>query len=465
MNRTSIYVQILAGVLAIPLLAGCSPSDPATRPPDPIFTPAAETTPLPTGVEPSAAAESILATEVTTITPTATPTTTGRFVQFEDQLAEVEFRLPLTIQHISHNQAWLFFELERPAAGELFYWVDGRADLGVYGVEFGPDSNRHLIELSDLLPDTRYRARVGLPGASGSVRSPGLNGEQWGETSLTTYPEQLEHLRAAVIGDSGFGEQITYALSAQMAALDLDFVIHTGDIVYSAFENGTPLRAYQAKYFWPFQKILLRAPVYAVPGNHEYYSDASIDGIPYYFNIYPPIGELVRDGSWVGSDEIFRNWYAVRLMDYQLLFLESQRFYRPEGVGGETEWLQQRLSEFQDPTIGIFHITSYTSGSHAQDGLPIQQAWLPLFREANTALIVSGHDHNYERIEVNGLDLIVSGGGSGKIYRLKEPVEGSRVFAAESHFVLLDIYPDRIELSAINAYGDILDQTTLDVDR
>jgi predicted phosphodiesterase len=317
--------------------------------------------------------------------------------------------------------------------------------------------------LKDLIAGRRYNVRVGIPSAGETFLSPGLNGEPWGELTLETLPQNVDHLTVAVIGDSGFGEQITYALAAQIAAREPDFMIHTGDMVYSAFENGTPLRAYQAKYYWPFKKVLLTAPVYAVPGNHEYYDDASLGGLPYYFEIFPPIETGIRDGTWIGSGQEFRNWFAVRLMDYQFLFLESQGFYRPEGVSEQTEWLSRMLTEHEGPSIVTYHIATYTSGRHGRDGLPIQSTWVPLLDQADTVLVLSGHDHNYERLNVNGIEYIVSGGGSRKLYSLEEPVEGSKVFATQSHFVLLDIYPDRIEIESINAFGDVLDRATLSV--
>ncbi|MGD8864564.1 MAG: metallophosphoesterase, partial [Anaerolineales bacterium] len=345
------------GLLIVLLIAGCS------RVPPLIEEAAAITSEVeieqtssrePTGT-PQTEAVGQEATELATKVPvTPSPTSTGRFVQFDDTLAEVGFSLPITIQHISNSRAWLFFVLETPLAGEVFYWIDEREDLGVYSIQFGDESAQHLIELSDLQADTHYRVRVGFPTEAGDFVSPGLNGEMWGDILLHTYPEDLQHLRVAVIGDSGFGESITYALAAQMAAKEPDFVIHTGDVVYSAFENETPVNAYQAKYFWPFQKVLLQAPLYAVPGNHEYYSDASIGEISYYFYVFPRLQELIQDKSWVGSNQIFRNWFAVRMMGYQFLFLESQRFYRSEGTAEQNEWLRQLLTEHDGPTVGVF---------------------------------------------------------------------------------------------------------------
>jgi predicted phosphodiesterase len=283
--------------------------------------------------------------------------------------------------------------------------------------------------------------------------------------TLKTYPLELSHLRVAVIGDSGFGESITYALAAQMAASEPDLVIHVGDIVYSVFENGTPLRAYQAKYFWPFQKVLLKTPLYAVPGNHEYYADALVGELPFYFEVFPPLEEFVHDGSWIGAGRSVRSWFGLRLMGYQFLLLDSQRFYLPGGAAEETSWLQSNLQAFSGPTIGVYHIATYSSGNHESDGLPIQRSWIPDFIEANTAMILSGHDHNYERLSIDGIEFVTTGGGSRSLYSLGTPVEGSQVFAAVSHFVILDIYPDRIELESINEFGDVIDKTVVDVRR
>lgn len=467
MTRKRLRKTPLKSLLAVILLAAaCTPASLSGVSASPTAGGAAPPSSAPPSMIPAASTQ--MAETTATLQPspsaTATETGTGRHVQFEERLADVEFSLPLTVQHISGSSAWVYFGLEPPVEGEVFYWEDGKEEPGVYAQGFEAVPGTHLIELKDLKPDTLYEVRVGLPSQNGTFRSPGLNGETWGVTALRTYPQELDHLRVAVIGDSGFGESITFALAAQIAASDPDFVIHVGDLVYSVFENGTPLRAYQAKYFWPFQKVLQKAPIYAVPGNHEYYSDAAIGEQSFYFEVFPPLMGVVQDGSWFGSQpEEERNWFEIRLMGYQFLFLDSQRFYLPGGAAEETAWLQARLDEFSGPTIGVYHIATYSSGNHASDGIPIRGSWIPYFRENNTALILSGHEHNYERLRIDGIEFVTTGGGSRSLYSLSTPVEGSLVFAAVSHFVLLDLYPDQIELRSINEFGDVIDKTRIEI--
>lgn len=109
----------------------------------------------------------------------------------------------------------------------------------------------------------------------------------------------------------------------------------------------------------------------------------------------------------------------------------------------------------------VFHIPPFTSGYHPDDGIPIRQAWIPLFEEANVALVLSGHDHNYERLELNGITYIVSGGGSNILYDKRDTREESEFFTAKSHFVILELFPDRIGMTAYGLGGEVLDSYTL----
>jgi len=99
-----------------------------------------------------------------------------------------------------------------------------------------------------------------------------------------------------VIGDSGFGQPVTAKLAEQMAGYPLDFVIHTGDVVYNAGANANPAEAFALKYFQPFSPLLHQLPIYAVPGNHEYAQDARIEGVPYYYHVFPPLADPSHAG-------------------------------------------------------------------------------------------------------------------------------------------------------------------------
>jgi len=54
-------------------------------------------------------------------------------------------------------------------------------------------------------------------------------------------------------------------------------------------------------------------------------------------------------------------------------------------------------------------------------------------------LLLSGHDHNYERLALNGVTSIVAGAGSSHLYPMKERLAQSRYFAAVPSYVILDL--------------------------
>jgi hypothetical protein len=58
----------------------------------------------------------------------------------------------------------------------------------------------------------------------------------------------------------------------------------------------------------------------------------------------------------------------------------------------------------------------------------------------------------------------VSGGGSSTLYAQGERLPESQLYVRKTHFVLLEIYTDRIELQAISKEGDVLDQAVIELE-
>jgi hypothetical protein len=67
----------------------------------------------------------------------------------------------------------------------------------------------------------------------------------------------------------------------------------------------------------------------------------------------------------------------------------------------------------------------------------------------------------YERLHRNGVNYVIAGAGSNVIYSLGEPHPDSQTFISQASFATFDFYQDRIELTAINVNGEIIDQTEL----
>jgi predicted phosphodiesterase len=387
-------------------------------------------------------------------TPSATP---GPVITLDELHPDISYTIPLTTQWVSDTSAVLHFALSRAAVGYLFY---GTASEGEFSqsVPIRMDGLAHQIVITDLEVGATYQAAVGLF-SEGVYRTPGLQEESWDPIHLQTLKTDPWPIRIGVIGDSGFGGRVTFNLADQMADYDLDFVIHTGDLVYKVEENDDAAEAFIAKYYRPFSTILHEIPIYPVPGNHEFDAAARWRGVPCYYAAFPQL-----TGGISGSGDEYRRYYALELGKVQFLFLNSQDLFQGQGISAQTLWLEERLNDDRFViSLPVLHIPPFTSGLHLNDGVFIAREWVPLFGPDHVPIVLSGHDHNYQRLFVNGITYVVSGGGSRVLYSLSDPHPGSMFFSATSHFVLLSLYQDRLELEAISVDDEVLDSVVIDL--
>jgi len=445
-------ICVIAGVIFLGTLTGCARSGGSVQDEYPKLSPSTElpVTSTPVKLPPP-------------LTPTIAPTLEEPIPPPSYDSSEVlgAYVIPLTIQHLSDTEADLYFMLELPAEGALFYSLYGSPSDKTQWITFNAATDTHLIKVSNLEPGALYEAWVGVSDDEEIHHPPSFADGIWEPIAIRMPQENDWPIRIGVIGDSGFGEEVTYQLAEELASHHPEWVIHTGDLVYNVYKDPSPPQAFIRKFYQPLADLLHAAPIYPVFGNHEGYEDAYWRDQPFYYAAFPPL-ENSYGGDDFGGVSGQREWYAFTHGNYQFIFLNSQQFYSLDLREEQNAWLQERLGGSTSTTnIVIFHIPPYTSGYHPDDGIPIRQAWIPLFEEANVALVLSGHDHNYERLELNGITYIVSGGGSNKLYSKRDTREESEFFTAKSHFVILELFPDRIGMTAYGLGGEVLDAYTL----
>ncbi len=86
---------------------------------------------------------------------------------------------------------------------------------------------------------------------------------------------------------------------------------------------------------------------------------------------------------------------------------------------------------------------------------------VPLFERYGVEAVFMGHNHGYERVEVNGITYLTTAGGGASLYDFTVPEPGSQVAARAFHFVLLEMDGDRLAGQVIDRSGDIIDQFEL----
>ena len=247
---------------------------------------------------------------------------------------------------------------------------------------------------------TRWAAATVLGGllaiaATGRLTAPvgaagqGAAGERTAQqTAGSPLPNRQGSLKFAVLGDFGTGEKTQYELADQMIRLHdrfkYDFVVLVGDNLYGSERP----QDFVKKFEQPYKDLLDRGvKFYASLGNHDareqrYYKLFNMDGKLYYtFSPSPNVRFFALEST-----------YPV-----------------PE----QFEWLENELKSSGSAwKIVFFHHPLYSSGDRHGSDLRLRDVLEPLLIKYNVSVVLTGHDHFYERVKPQkGITYFVTGSG------------------------------------------------------
>lgn len=207
-------------------------------------------------------------------------------------------------------------------------------------------------------------------------------------------------------------------------------VLALGDLAYPDGTAGQFRRCYGPT--WGRHKARTRP----VPGNHDYRTTGAE---PYFAYFGRPAG---RPG---------RGYYGFDLGGWHLVALDSNV---DAGPGSEQErWLRADLAATGARCIlAYWHHPPFSSGHHGDD--PRTAALLRALHEAGASIVLSGHDHDYERFAPQdpdgradperGIRVFVVGTGGARRRGYGQAAANSEVFQSWSWGVLeLGLYEDR----------------------
>jgi 3',5'-cyclic AMP phosphodiesterase CpdA len=250
-------------------------------------------------------------------------------------------------------------------------------------------------------------------------------------------------VRLAVLGDAGTRESMQHRVAAQVAAADrvgrrpFDALLITGDLVY---EEGDADLA-EESVVHPYAATFTVPEIIATLGNHDVESDEGDE-------IMQALGRPAAV-------------YTQDVGPVRVITLDSNHV-----SSAQTEWLKRVLDQPRPANAWVFvlmHHPAYSSGEHGPEP-DVRRAWIPVFAREGVDVVLSGHDHNYERTKPqDGVTYIVSGGGGANLRDV-----GRSSFTAASarkhHFVDLNVYADRIEGRAIDVDGTAFDTFSIPLD-
>jgi len=153
-------------------------------------------------------------------------------------------------------------------------------------------------------------------------------------------------------------------------------------------------------------------------------------------------------------------YYTRKLGDAQLFLLDSNSV-----SDRQTAWLEQQLSSSAATwKIAVFHHPPYSCGGHSGHRELIDR-WVPLFETYGVQLVLSGHDHNYQRFAArNGVTYVVHGGGGAGLYRLRRCSSSypTRLRARLEHgFLYFSVGADQLNGFVVDLRGRVTDRFAL----
>lgn len=249
-------------------------------------------------------------------------------------------------------------------------------------------------------------------------------------------PNRDGSVKFAVIGDAGTGNSKQRTVANELAAwrtrFPFDFVIMTGDNIYGA-ERA---RDFQKKFEIPYKPLLdSGVKFYASLGNHD---DAAIQRNYKLFNM---------NGERYYS---FKPKNGVRFFA-----LDSNYVDKPQ-----LAWLDKELAASgSEWKIMFFHHPLYSSGE-THGSAELQRGLLePVFVKHGVNVVLTGHEHFYERIKPQkGIAHFILG-SSAKLRKGDLQKSALTAFGNDSDytFMLVEIVGDEMFYQAINQKGVTLD--------
>ena len=301
---------------------------------------------------------------------------------------------PPYLQNVTTNGITVMWELDATLNASVEYGLDSTYGTSVTATaeNSGGGTVIYRCRLTGLSPGTDYSYRTRFDGALGPAGH------------FRTAPADAADFAFAVWGDSQGANHGAYpadpleptkAMFRHMATNGLDLAVAVGDLA----ENGN-LYADTRQYYLDRVAALLgtRVPWFVAWGNH----DGGADSVIRQFNDLP---SRDRPGFGPGAGSFSFNYAGCHFVCLDL-----------DGLGNDLDgWFEQDLKSAanRDAKFSFVFVHVPPFCEVWIDGADyLREILVPLMEKYGVDICFSGHTHEYERGERNGVFYCITGGGS-----------------------------------------------------
>jgi hypothetical protein len=259
-------------------------------------------------------------------------------------------------------------------------------------------------------------------------------------------------VRFAVIADYGTGDPEEGDVANLIKSWDVDFIVTAGDNNYfngEAKNIDEHIGQFYHQYIHPYKGTYGlgadRNRFFPALGGHDWRQPGAQPHLDYF--------TLPGNGRY----------YDIRWDPVHIFILDSID-QEPDGITSSSRqaaWFQSTIAQSDAPwKIAVIHDPPYSSGS--THGSQPHAQWP--FKEWGASAVISGNDHTYERLLIDGLPYFVNGLGGGRIYEFDQDqiVPGSeRRFNQDYGAMLIEATPTQLQFQFITRTEQEIDNYVL----
>lgn len=253
----------------------------------------------------------------------------------------------------------------------------------------------------------------------------------------------------ATIGDYGSAGTNELLVSQLVNSWNVNFIITLGD---NNYENGASstidpnIGQYYHQYIYPYAGNYGNGDTvnrfFPCLGNHDWVTSGALPYLNYF-----SLPNIERYYDFVKGNIHF---FAIDSDPHESSGTDSNSI--------QAQWLKAKLAISTEKfKIVYFHHSPYSSGEH---GNTSYMQWP--FKRWGASIVLSGHDHTYERLKVNSFTFLINGLGGKSIYNFVSisPYSQFRYNSAYGAQLVTD-YDDSINFKFYNINGTLIDSYTL----
>ncbi len=344
-------------------------------------------------------------------------------------------KLPM-LQDVRTNAMTLIWETDGNLARHYVDW--GRSNITentlsqIETLQIDATHFVHRATLPGLATETEYvyRVRSG-PNATATY-------------SFITAPQRSSPFVTAWWGDNHGGTVTLATHVTNLLAHAPNMICVAGDMVNS----GNSISEWHNYWFKPLETLnaAQTTPVIYARGNHD-----GEHALAYAYSTLP------------GNEA----WFAFDYGNSRFIFLDSE--VPTSSSNDQYAWLQAELSrpETQQAAFRIvcFHKPPFSNrwNGGGYIGEPFVRAdWVPLLAQYNADIVISGHQHSYQRGATNGVVYVVSGGGGGFLdTEIVAAWPFVQVEWSRYHFDIMEVNGPSLSWATYDDNNQVLDMFTL----